>query len=608
MATVGRSARAQSEDGQGSSSAASIVSRKAGLLALALPGLVAGVGLSVPLLAMLLQGISLVGMGEESIGYRYFYSLRMLYTPNERPWLPQGQTMTLVHLAMQASLTAAGFPATQITPRMDVFAYVGAALPHVVTAVVLAWAVLPLRSMAARLTVAAAMVMVGLDGGLNWGYHLLLPDYYSWIHALAMAVLGCCLRLTVDAARPSWRLALALGIMGGLGVGLKVTLAVFMVPPMLLLPLRWRPISQALVMASVIGLVAGLLFVGIIWLSRGADVEGVRQHVNTMLGYSSTQSEDQQRGPMVWLLGQVLEGRSPLTRLSAALPVLLLVGLALPGQRPAARGVTLALLAGSIMSTLLMWRRAGWTTQVEVNDYTLVALAVWLVRVGRPMAAGWSLPGRWKRGAGRGCSLASLPHWLSAASVLLTVLSLAALHNLGFSLWTHVPQFVRAQEISDTLDRFTSDPPGRVAILGLDNEHRPLTRDSAIYKGGTDTAGSGLWGASPLVQSMVPERYYFYPTRELRLPVDVSSFQYLLFVADPDRDRIGQPDSALGEAFGLSLVGFECPLQLHRFPIDYMRQYACRRRPDAPIAEHEGTIGFVPDVRTLTPATPVAWA
>src|SRR5437899_12691834 len=71
--------------------------------------------------------LTLTGMTEESTGYRYFYTLRMLYGRGERPWLPQGQLPGLTHLLIQAGLTLSGFSPTSLFPRIDLFAYLAAA-------------------------------------------------------------------------------------------------------------------------------------------------------------------------------------------------------------------------------------------------------------------------------------------------------------------------------------------------------------------------------------------------------------------------------------------------------------------------------------------------
>src|SRR6187431_3540553 len=149
------------------------------LAATVLPALVMAALLLTPLVVITAHRFSLIGMTEESTGYRYFYSLRYLYTDNERPWVPQGQAMTIVHMAVQLLLTAVGYSPIELRPRMDLFVVSMVALPHIATAVALVWAVLPLRSLLARLAVVGTLLLVSLGGTGAWDRHLLLPDYYS---------------------------------------------------------------------------------------------------------------------------------------------------------------------------------------------------------------------------------------------------------------------------------------------------------------------------------------------------------------------------------------------------------------------------------------------
>jgi hypothetical protein len=139
----------------------------------------------------------------------------------------------------------------------------------------------------------------------------------------------------------------------------------------------------------------------------------------------------------------------------------------------------------------------------------------------------------------------------------------------------------------------------------LGNDHRPLTRDSAIYKGGTNHGESNQWGASPFVQALVPDRHYFFASGGLGPPIDVSSFRYLLFVSREPPERLDVTEAKLVEQFGLSLIGFECPLQL---PIPGSIHYGCRRRPDAPIEERQGTVGYAWAPTVLAARGPVALA
>ena len=96
-----------------------------------------------PLLVLAVRGTSLAAFTEESTGYRYYHSLRILYGDHERPWLPQAQGVGLTHFAIQLLLAAVGLPPTLLRPRIDLFAYMATALPLVTTGIVFAWAVKP---------------------------------------------------------------------------------------------------------------------------------------------------------------------------------------------------------------------------------------------------------------------------------------------------------------------------------------------------------------------------------------------------------------------------------------------------------------------------------
>src|SRR5919198_1245557 len=98
---------------------------------------VVAAGWLYPLVSFALQGLSLSGMHDEATGFLYFYSLRRLYGVNDLPWLHSGQVPSLVHLALQLGLTAAGYPPTQLHPRLDIWTYVAPAVPLVLGALLL---------------------------------------------------------------------------------------------------------------------------------------------------------------------------------------------------------------------------------------------------------------------------------------------------------------------------------------------------------------------------------------------------------------------------------------------------------------------------------------
>jgi hypothetical protein len=213
------------------------------------------------------------------------------------------------------------------------------------------------------------------------------------------------------------------------------------------------------------------------------------------------------------------------------------------------------LLAGALPAVVLVWARPGWTTLVEASDLTLVAVVVWAAVIAPPSLLARARP--------------LLP-------VFLAVVTIATVGNLTRAILWWQPFFAEAGAVERQLDRFTNERSGRVAVLILDNRYRLLTRDSAIFKGGTEAAGSNLWGASPFVRDLVPDRHYFYPDEALTLPVDLTPYRYVLFVSLATDEMANDPPVWPAQTFGVSLAGFECPLQIAR-QCGEGTQWACRR-------------------------------
>ena len=76
----------------------------------------------LPVLILFVNDVSLGGAVEETIGARYFYTLRNLYG-GEQPWVPQGHFVGLFHYGIQLLLTSIGYPPDELFPRVDIFVF-----------------------------------------------------------------------------------------------------------------------------------------------------------------------------------------------------------------------------------------------------------------------------------------------------------------------------------------------------------------------------------------------------------------------------------------------------------------------------------------------------
>ncbi|MGE3908215.1 MAG: hypothetical protein AB7K36_02605, partial [Chloroflexota bacterium] len=351
-----------------------------------------------------------------------------------------------------------------------------------------------------------------------------------------------------------------------------------------------RRLRMVFVTALVVGALSAGLFLVITWLSYRGSVEATVRYFTLLIGFSSTKDAPRELTPLGWYVVRLLTDVSWPVRVSIATPLLLLLSALL--LRP--RLLPLLLVPSSILSIALMWKRDESTTLVEVFDYALMALTIWTVRVGVPAI-------RRLRAVRRLPTLPVVAARAAGSVVLVAFTVLVAARSIPVLL----AGFFDANASQVVLDHFVTEPPGKVAIVTLGNDHRPLTRDSAIFKGGTNVGESNIWGISPFMRDLIPDRHYFFPAPELHLPIDLSPYTYLLFVSREPPEKLAVTEEKLAQWFGVSLIGFECPVQV---PIPGGIQYGCKRRPDAPVADRQGDIAFVPDPLTLSEGVPVAWA
>jgi len=197
-------------------------------LTLRLPALVLASGLFWPLIAVVSRGITLTGMYEESLGYRYFYSLRQIHDDHPYVFLPQGQIIDLAHQLIQGCLTLAGYPPENLFPRIDVFSYISLALPYCITVVAFSVFARRLPTLTARVLAALWLLIPYYDRGLYGYYFLLQPDYFNWIWPAGLVSVVLYAGLHEDAVKAwTWRDALTLGLFAALAAALKVTLVVY---------------------------------------------------------------------------------------------------------------------------------------------------------------------------------------------------------------------------------------------------------------------------------------------------------------------------------------------------------------------------------------------
>jgi hypothetical protein len=498
------------------------------------------------LAVMAAHHLTITGMTEESTGYRYFYSLRILYGSGERPWLPQGQLPGLSHLLIQMGLTLFGYSPTSLLPRIDVFAYFAAALPHVLAGAAFIW-------MAAALPAESILVVSGVATltFLTAGYAMLQPDYLTWSEPVALITAGWLLRLQDDTQRERWGNDVLIGVFAGLCLAVKPTYVVFVLPIAIGAAFTTTPIWRACLQAGSSAIVGAATWIVVTWAYYLTDLQATRQYFLRLGAFVGSVASSPSWHQLLYG-----PGGSPT---AMRLGLLMLIALATSAVFMARRWLSIALLAGSLVSLYVAYRRFEPQTFLEVKGYLLAASIVWAVGILGPGLG--NMRSRWWLGLGRTAMV--------AATVLVWVL---VVQQLQINSLTWLPVFKRADAGTEVLSRCLAATPGRTMFLFPNNNFRPTTVDSAIFKGGADI-DRYYWGASKYVHAMFPDRGYAVGETSGPLsPSELAGYSKIVFVSLP-----GEYDgdvARLKTMFAVSLDQFDCSCTVD---FKYHVVNACRR-------------------------------
>jgi hypothetical protein len=181
---------------------------------------------ALPLLRVLVTNAQYVLFANESVAYRYFLSVRILYGEGETAWLPQGQLVTLLQNGIVLWLSkVAGMPLGDIEHTLQPF---GLATSAIVTALgvgILSYGITNRRfTVEDRLLVAFAALVPILVTRNSGFYYSTLPDYYFLTMVLVLAYLVFFIGLERMTEPFQWQSALWLGLFCGASLANKITL------------------------------------------------------------------------------------------------------------------------------------------------------------------------------------------------------------------------------------------------------------------------------------------------------------------------------------------------------------------------------------------------
>src|SRR4029077_16218901 len=131
---------------------------------------------------------TLTGLYEESIGYRYFYTLRQLYDADPYVFLPQGQLMDLANQLIQFCLTVSGHAPTELFPRIDLFSYASLAFAFLLATAAFSTLLTHFRSVSAKTLAALWFLIPYYSPSVAGAYVILQPDYHNWILPVGLII------------------------------------------------------------------------------------------------------------------------------------------------------------------------------------------------------------------------------------------------------------------------------------------------------------------------------------------------------------------------------------------------------------------------------------
>jgi hypothetical protein len=486
-----------------------------------------------PIVWVAWHGWTLTGMYEESVGYRYFYTLRALYDPPTLLFLPQGQTTDLIQQLIQIGLTLAGFHPTEIQPRIDYFCYASVLVFHGLNVAAFAWLAGRIRTIGASILSALFWALPFYAVGLSTPYTLLQPDYYAQEASFALLAAGIIVRIS---QRPGFTRvrAIGLGLFFGAAVGTKITFGLFPAICLGYAVLKSQARMTAVLLPGLIcAATAVVLWVLIMLADAGFSVDFAWQNVRQLLAFV------RYRGGGVllpdeswpsWLAGRVWHSNLYPAAIYFT-PVFALAALA--GSRTRSQlAIAIPLFAAALAESAVLYQRDYAATLIEAGFLfqLIVYLSAWLI---------WSerLP------------FLALPIVKYPTSLLAVV---------AICLWapsTIVPIAASAGQNSHeqaVLARIREQVPGRQLWIVPDNAIRPLTIDTAIMKGGWNFGW--LNPDSPILRSMFPNVDYRFMLRPM-FPLDLTQYEAVLF---PYAGELDDAVSMLSREYSIPLVQWRC--------------------------------------------------
>jgi hypothetical protein len=495
-----------------------------------LGAVVYGVLILFPIAMISLNHSSLTGMYEESVGYRYFYNLRTLYETTYL-FLPQGDLVNLIFKGVHLLLSLAGYPATQLFPRIDLFSYLGVAFLQCLNLLCFCWATVPITSPFSRLSIALFW------GGLNYVpttsaiYTIMQPDYYVLFAAFSLLAMGSVLRTQAPVDWTPRRIAFFACFIG-LALSVKFTVAILPAIALLHALIMSRWVHIGLVSAGLAALMGATIWCGIILVDAGGHPSFVVRHFRELFGYIQVNPGVTQSGLAWgdWFISRI--------SLSPAMPSIIYGGPIIAGltvllaRQKWEFAASVSFFLGIAVYGFFLFKRDYPNTVVECI-FPLAALLV-VVSQFRSVSA-----------------LAVLK--LPLIPILLWIVAWSYPRGVGSligSAGANTAEQLKLREVESGLR-------GKILLLVESNNDRPLSVDSAIMKGGIYGSGQWLDPPSKIMGTMFSNRDFRFMVNPNWPVLHLDDYGAVMFAYYGD---LGKQIAELERVYAVPLATWKCEL------------------------------------------------
>lgn len=495
-------------------------------------------------IAFFVLGVSPSAHFEESVGYRYFYSMRIAFG-GEYAWLPQGYLPGLFHVVIQYILSFIGYAPGELFPRIDVFSFLAILLPALISVALVGWTFACYRRISTCILLTVLTIAIFGSSKLPNGWTV-APDYHVWVVPLMFASAGLMLR--IPSSRPiSGRLLAGAAVLAGTAAATKVTFVTFGLAPFLLLVRKSR---SELSRAGVAALSAAMIFIVLAASYFLFNLRWMVDAVDALVLFSKTQAATLPFGSSIRLLVQ-----DPTLIALCTLPPLAL-GLGAVFRR-------IELLAAGILGCATLWlvaQRPYSHTLIELGAASVLQISV-LLRF---------LEGRFDSHGHR------LHPWIwHATSLCLAVLILVSAAPNMFRRQADLLSYSRVlNEGAAKWRRALNSDGGPVWILTTGNEYRPNSAESALCKGGVNVFDQG-WGVSPYIAALFPNFHCAVLRGNLSGVVGPTA---VVGFMRPTDEALARARERVREYFSISLDRYRC----NEFAAGPTVLVACRQNHEQP--------------------------